>query len=354
MNPTFAGEQINTLNFNAGSNILTIEATELPSPQIRVFKNPERLVIDLNHYLKTPPNQTVLNAIVKKIRTGHKKDSTRIVLDMRTNISSYQIVTANQTRLVIQLNKATAGALAQISQPSIPVTKKRIFVWPKIDYILGLGITKNQTSNTHLVASAFETDSLKVKNIPLSGNIKLGVGNDFLFSSAIPIRVELNYYYTYTKISGHVYQYGFPQFNNLNFNAYNSSNRIMLELKPYIFRNVKQLFSGYVNLGIGPNFNSMHYREHITDPDLPSGSNYLLTSYTQLNLAYQIGLGVSQKINDKFTLALDYLYIDLGSAKPSTHNRNSNTPLKAPTFQLKNQGLFLSLIYKPNEFKSTG
>jgi opacity protein-like surface antigen len=207
-----------------------------------------------------------------------------------------------------------------------------------------------QTSSTHLVVSPYETDSVLVNNISNYAFWKIGVGYHF-FTEKLQQRsffndllVELNLYQSWFTVTGDVWQYQLPQFNNFTFKAPITSTRLMLDVKPTLIT-VRHI-SFYPILGVGNSWNNVAYNEVVSGQDVPDGSNYLLNTSANSNFAFDVGVGLRADFNEHISASVEYLYTNLGNVTSTGTSKNSDPIIATPTFNIYNQGLLLGLSWK--------
>jgi opacity protein-like surface antigen len=220
---------------------------------------------------------------------------------------------------------------------------------PHLQLSLAGGIDWYHSSNTNIIISPFETDSLHVNHTSTNGAWKIGLGY-YLFDDQLSCQnyfnhllLELNLYQTNTKLKGSVWQYELAEFNNYNFKAPITSTRLMLDVKPTIF-NWRNL-SLYFILGVGRTWNEISYQETVSDESIDPASSFSLSEATTNQFAWDAGVGFKFEFNPQWSATAEYLYTRLGNAAPST-NSSSAAMTSAPKFSLSVQNLLIGLSYK--------
>lgn len=239
--------------------------------------------------------------------------------------------------LVFLVNCANAGTLQNW------ISSTKTFKHPEVS-VAG-GVDWYNTHNTHITVSPFETDSDKVRQSAAQGSWKVGLGYS-LFDDTWPhlkrLLLNLNLYQTSTTLSGTVWQYEQPQFNNYNFRVPIKSTRLMLDVKPSFF--TWQSMKPYAIFGVGVAWNSVSYRETAT-ADVNSDSRLLLSKQTTSDLAWDLGLGCNMALTDNLSVSLEYIYAALGYGSPA--HEASNVHLEAtPKFLLQSQSVLLGLNWR--------
>lgn len=211
------------------------------------------------------------------------------------------------------------------------------------------GVNWYNVDNTHLVVSPFENDSLRVNQDSNSSNgtWKVGIGY-YLIEDILQQRKYLNHllfeanvYGTSTTLTGRVWQYELSKFDNYKFRAHVESTRLMFDFKPYILTWRK--ISPYAILGVGAAWNSVSYREQVTDHFTPRASALSLSEKTSTHVAWDVGAGFSYAITDCFSATAEYVYAFLGEGSPAhgpTHGVRLSSP---PNFSLETQSLLFGL-----------
>ncbi len=208
------------------------------------------------------------------------------------------------------------------------------------------GFSDYRTSNTNLVVSPFETDSIRVNSRSVNGAWKLGIGiyffEDQLSSSFFkPLLLELNLYQTSTTLKGNVWQYQLPQFNNYTFSAPVKSTRLMLDVKPTLV--TWHSISPYAILGVGATWNTASYSEAAYGAGIDPASVMSLSNNTDTQFAWDLGAGFKFPITKNISATAEYIYAFLGDGSPGYGINLS----KAPSFSLQNQSLLFGLTVKP-------
>lgn len=204
--------------------------------------------------------------------------------------------------------------------------------------------------NSHLVISPFETDSNIVNQISTDGAWKIGAGYYF-FEDQLQQRpylnhllFEVNVYQTFTTLSGNVWQYELPQFNNYNFSAPVMSTRLMLDVKPTLF--TWQRVAPYAILGVGATWNTISYNETVLGSGVNPASRLSLSSNTTTQVAWDFGAGFRMALTDNLSATAEYIYAFLGNGSPANSHANGVNLTAAPSFSLQTQSLLFGLSLK--------
>lgn len=212
------------------------------------------------------------------------------------------------------------------------------------------GVDWYTISNTHLIISSFETDKNKVDDPSAKGTWKIGVGY-YLFDECLRWRdylnhllLELNLYHTFASVTGDVWQYKLPQFNNYDFDAPVTSNRLMFDFKPSLFtwKNI----TPYSILGVGETWNSVSYHEKSRKSDIDPKSRLILSKHKIAQFAWEVGVGFNVVLSDRLSISAEYIYAFLGKGSPANDPANHVKLSSAPNFSLKAQSLLFGLNIK--------
>lgn len=223
---------------------------------------------------------------------------------------------------------------------SIPQT----FGWLKNIEIAGaLGANWTHANNTKLVISPYEKDSVRVKHTPTSLFGRIGIGYYVFYD----LLLELNYYQSSQTEKGHVWQYGFSQFDNYSFHAPIKSQRLMFDVKPRLFN--YRLLSPYVIFGVGVAWNAVSYHESITGVGVDPTSSISLGKKTNTNTAYDLGVGVQANITECLGASAEYLYTFLytdSGISPSRLPKNGVPLIKPLKITISSQAVLLGFNFK--------
>ena len=177
---------------------------------------------------------------------------------------------------------------------------------------------------------------------------KLGIGYYF-FDKKLEQRkslnhllLELNAYYTSGAITGNVWQYQLPLFNNYSFRAPFSSARLMMDLKPSLF--TTRDISPYPIVGIGAAWNTIFYQETVTGAGVDPSSALSFTNSTKAQFAFELGAGLKVDLTKHCSTSIEYLFANIGKATPSSPSNSA--ALKQQTFALITQSLLLGMSWK--------
>jgi opacity protein-like surface antigen len=200
-----------------------------------------------------------------------------------------------------------------------------------------------QKRDASLIISPFETDSVKTLQSSFQGSWKIGLDYSF-FEKTLPclnrLLIGLNVYQTSTTLSGAVWQYELPQFNNYHFKAPIKSTRLMLDLRPGFF--AWRSTESYVILGAGVAWNSTSYVETVAASGVNANSAIVLSSHTTSSLAWNFGAGFKVALTDKLSASLEYIYAILGHGSPA-YDSGTVRLGTTPNFTLQSQSLLLGL-----------
>lgn len=202
------------------------------------------------------------------------------------------------------------------------------------------GINWINTRDTHIDISAVETDSVRINSTNTNGTWKFGAGY-FLFANRLLL--ELNVYGASNTIKGEVWQYELPQFDNYRFTAPISSTRLMLDVKPTVITWHK--ISPYPIVGVGATWNEVSYKERAM-PGIDPSSELSLSQHTELQLAWDLGVGLSVEVSETVSLTAEYVYAFLGEAQPGSNPGEGRSMLEAPNFSYQLQSLLFGVCVR--------
>jgi opacity protein-like surface antigen len=206
-------------------------------------------------------------------------------------------------------------------------------LWHNVEISGAGGANWINSDDTHLDVTAYERDSLHVSSTTVDGAWKAGIGY-YLFRNHL--LMELNVYGVSNTVKGDVWQFENPQFNNYTFEAPISSTRLMWDVKPNLITWNK--LTPYLILGIGATWNTVSYQEQ-ADAGISASSAQNLGDNTQVQLAWDVGAGLSYALTDHLNVTAEYVYAFLGEATPET----GATLLSAPNFNYQIQSLLFGL-----------
>lgn len=226
-----------------------------------------------------------------------------------------------------------------------------------LEVIGALGIASLNAGDGYLGVTSSETDRLVPTNNNEWGALtaQLGIGSIYYLHNALQysdylqwfpwIEPELNAYYLGGKsIEGDVWRFGSPYFNDMNYNISINSYRLMFDTALTVVS--KKQYSLYAIGGIGATWNRAAY----SDADmtsLPCADQYInLNSNTRSSFAWEAGAGLSYALNNRYTISLEYLYVDLGRIKTSdtgTTGAITNPVLVSSEMKLTSQAALLGL-----------
>jgi opacity protein-like surface antigen len=216
------------------------------------------------------------------------------------------------------------------------------------------GVSDLSLDHGDLVLSPFETDKLDGNQNNSEFTPAIGFAYNFML---VPddvregyllqsISVGMNLYYFQTDLKGDVLQFGDPIFNNYSYKMDVTSGRLMIDSE----WNFKRLWGGVVifgQAGIGYARNTVKYQD-TPKPGIPGGG-LTLSSQSQDNFAYDLGVGLKYPITMNSEISLRYLYTGLGSTDTATEGEladgSSVTLLKPVSVDLTSQSLLLGFSY---------
>jgi opacity protein-like surface antigen len=225
------------------------------------------------------------------------------------------------------------------------------------EVIGALGIASLMAGDGYLGVTSSETDRLVQtnRNDWDAFTAQLGIGSIYYLNGAqqyaentqwFPwIEPELNAYYLGGEsIKGDVWRFSSPDFNDMTFNMPFKSYRLMFDTALTVVS--KKQYSLYAIGGIGASWNRIGYSDADRD-SAPCADQYLnLNSRTDSSFVWEAGAGLAYALNDRFSLSLEYLYVDLGSIKtPDTGFTGGITaPVLVPAdIKLTSQAVLLGL-----------
>lgn len=239
---------------------------------------------------------------------------------------------------------------ACISLPALATSNQTFTLPDYIEFSAAGGINWLHANNTNLTISPYETDSVNTGQKVDAPLWKLGAGY-YAWEENLNTRgflnhllLELNLYRTSATLTGNVWQYQLPQFNNYNFHAPITSTRLMLDAKPSLF--TYHHLSPYVVIGAGVGWNTMSYQENVTGAGVDPRSFLSLRNHTNTNFAYDLGAGLNADINKQLTLSLEFIYTNLGNAAPSNSSGNLTALTSSPDFSMMSQSILLGISWK--------
>jgi opacity protein-like surface antigen len=212
-------------------------------------------------------------------------------------------------------------------------------IWHNFEISAAGGADWYSVADTEVEISFFETDSIFVNEIETAGTWKVGLGY-FIVPNLL---AETNVYQTFTTLSGNVWQYELPQFNNYTYQAPITSTRWMFELKPNAGTYGK--ITPYAILGVGVSWNTVSYRETPID-DVRADSVMKLSDNTTAQLAWDLGLGFSVEATKHFDIFAEYIYAFLGEGSPSSTSSSDARLTEAPNFSLQVQTFLVGFSYQ--------
>ncbi|MFI4919154.1 MAG: outer membrane protein [Legionellales bacterium] len=215
------------------------------------------------------------------------------------------------------------------------------------------GVAWYQVADADLVISPFETDRNTVNHISMNGAWKAGLGyylfKDRGFTSEVQqylnhFLLEVNAYQTKTTLTGSVWQFDIPAFNNYSFSAPITSTRLMFDFKPNLFTWWR--VSSYALLGVGATWNTVSYNETVTGAGVSPASALSFSNNTTTQVAWDVGAGLRVAITDNLSATAEYVYAFLGHGAPANGLTNDGNLTTAPRFSLQAQSLLLGFSLK--------
>lgn len=211
---------------------------------------------------------------------------------------------------------------------------REVSLWDNVTLSGAGGWNWVDTDDTHLDISVYERDTNRVDSTSVDGIWKAGIGYHLNH-----VLVELNVYGTSNTVKGDVWQYEVAQFNNYTFSAPLSSTRLMVDFKPNLGTWMK--LTPYIILGVGASWNEASYDEKANSGVDPA-STRSLSENTQVQLAWDLGAGMSYDLTKRLSITAEYIYAFLGDATPQ---QNVNV-IKAPEFSYQTQSLLFGISLK--------
>ena len=210
-----------------------------------------------------------------------------------------------------------------------------------VDISAGLGATWWSSNNTTLAISSYETDKVLVNGASNAQFLwRIGFGKQV----APMIHLQASLYQSQQSINGQVWQFQRPEFNNYTYQSTLSSWRLMFESRFPVLNLKKYTF--YPIVGIGPAWNTISYKEHVTGLGVSNTSRLNLSDRTQAQFTYDVGAGSNIALNERLKISLEYLFTQcIGKASPSHHSSNvlMSSP---PAFNVLFQSVILGLTWK--------
>ncbi len=203
------------------------------------------------------------------------------------------------------------------------------------EIIGGLGGAQVNAGNSELGVTQSETDKLVQTNTNAWNSWIGQVGLGFIYYFGSPLRYseqiqwfpslepELNLkQLSNNNITGNVWRFNSPAFNDLTFNTSLSSTRLMADAALTI-ASYKQ-FSIYAIGGIGNAWNRLDYSD-IDNAGSGSGDaggscpdqRLRLDQHTSTNFAWETGVGLTYAINQRIGISIEYQYVNLGNPTTS-------------------------------------
>lgn len=228
----------------------------------------------------------------------------------------------------------------------------------RIDVIGALGVANLSAGNSLLGVTRYETDNLVQTNNnqwnSFSGQLGLGYAHYFRddvrnsdrvqFWPSIEPQVNVYYLNSSSGITGEVWRFSSPNFNQLTFKAPIQSTRIMFDTALTVMS--KHQFSLYGIGGIGNVWNRMTYKDADNAGNPFPNQTLNLNSNSTSNFAWEAGAGLMYMFNERASLTLQYLYADLGRASSSASGTSGTITVPSivpPYFNLSSQSASFGL-----------
>lgn len=281
----------------------------------------------------------------------HSAAEVRVINKTGTNIMP---VKRNETH-------SLASQKTQKNHPAIHNGKDGLLAPVKgpnhLEVIGALGIASLNAGDGSLGVTSNETDRLVQTNSNdwNTFTAQLGIGSIYYLRDAqqysentqwFPsVEPELNAYYLGGNgIKGDVWRFQSPNFNDMTYKMPINSYRLMLDTALTVVS--KRQYSLYAIGGIGAAWNHIGYSD-ANNSGLPCTIQSLnLNSNTPSNFVWEAGAGLSYALNNRFSLSLEYLYVDLGRINtPSTGFTGTiSAPVLVPAeMRLSSQAALLGL-----------
>jgi len=211
-----------------------------------------------------------------------------------------------------------------------------------------IGVTRSETDKL------VQTNQNQWKTV----DAQLGAGYVYFFVPAqqtsvqvLPsIEPQINLYYlnSNTGIRGNVLRFGSSAYNQLTYKIPVRSTRLMFDVALTLLK--KSDSSIYVKAGVGNAWNRLSYSDVVNPASVADCVNLALNlkSSTRSHIAWELGAGFMQDINNRVSLSFEYLYTNFGSISASassssgTAATSANSPAK---FSMYANTLALGLHY---------
>jgi len=155
------------------------------------------------------------------------------------------------------------------------------------------------------------------------------------------IEPQINFYNldNSNNLTGTVLRFGNPALNDYTYKITIHTIRLMIDTAVTLV--AWKNFSLYGLFGFGNARNTINY----SDQNNPITKRLNLNSKTKSQLAWETGLGMRVEMNDNYSITLQYLYADLGSAIPAIDGSALTVPavIVPPEFKVNSQAVFLGL-----------
>lgn len=160
----------------------------------------------------------------------------------------------------------------------------------------------------------------------------IGLGANIPWNSVWSSQIGVNYYQNSGfQARGDNYQLGNSMNNNLGYQYYISSRRVLLESK--LLYTLGTRFHPYVDVGVGEAFNESHDYTELTYTGSATPMGEPFANHTNDSFTYVAGFGVDMDAGKWVRLGIGYRYVDLGKASLGT------SPLQADTVTLQKSTL---------------
>ncbi len=200
----------------------------------------------------------------------------------------------------------------------------------------------------------FRTDTFNANGNPVDFAVAGGITYDvvigpnynnlnYLFHDVL---LGVNGYYNQTSRDGTVLEYGLTDFANSTYNMHVKSGRLMLDTELDFHPLWKNIFTPFVELGLGIARNTLSFKNNPLPNIGADGGYYSLSDHSQTQFAYEVGAGIKVPINNHLVLSARYLYANAGNAESDTLDGNTGVILARPIkVSVDSQSILLGLSY---------
>lgn len=167
---------------------------------------------------------------------------------------------------------------------------------------------------------------------------------EFLYLPGLIVSIDATYQFE-NDLTGDVYDYGDPEFDNYNYTYGIQNTNLLANFTLGLLEYERWTLFGIAGLGIA--WTWVEYSE-TPKPGVPKG-NLTLDTGSQTTFAWQGGGGIGYELFPELDLTLTYLYTDLGKVETSSNivsenNLNGDSYISTtPAFDLHEQSVVLGL-----------